>query len=169
MTTIAANLECMAADRRVSDSDENDAFTGWSYPARKIFRIGNSLYGTSGHGSMCLVFIEWLKTNRSRHALYRILGDEDRCAFRVLELRSAPHRRGKATLHVWDGWGIPEQVLADHIAVGSGAKAACALLDKGEGPEGAIRGAMPHDFFTGGPIDVEWLLPRELLPARRKR
>lgn len=174
MTTLAANLECMAADRRVSDSTDADEGgpTGWSYPANKLFRIGNSIFGTSGHGTMSLAFIEWLKTRRSRHELYKILGDYEREEIRVLELRGPMRRRGAAGIYVWDGWGYAEEVLKDHVAVGSGAKAAGALLDAGFTPRDAVRGAMKQDFFTGGEIDVMWLsgkppVPTIVPPARQ--
>lgn len=158
MTTIAANHECMAADTRVSDEN-----TGMSYPATKIFRVGQSLFGTAGHGSMCLVMIEWLKTNRNRQTLYKQWADYEREQIWILELNP----RG---LFLWDGWGVPEQVRRKSFAIGSGAKAALALLDKGDTPEEAIKGATNYDFYTAPPVDCEWLLPPELkLKTRRKR
>ena len=158
MTTIAANLECMAADTRVSDET-----TGLSYPATKIFRVGQSLFGTAGHGSMSLVMIEWLKTGRNRQSLYKQWADYEREQIWLLELNP----KG---LFLWDGWGVPEQVHRKHFAIGSGAKPALALMDKGDTPEAAVSGAAHYDFYTAPPVHCEWLLPKELLPkAKRKR
>lgn len=161
MTTIAASvrLGCIAADRKVSSTDDEGSYTGWSYPARKLFKIGNSIFATAGNGFIALVLIEWLKTaRRSRHELYRQISEDSRGEICVLELRGvAKPQYPRPTLWIWDGWGVPEQVLAEHLAIGSGAKAAGALLDRNEPPELAIRGAFAHDYFSGGQIDVEHL------------
>lgn len=146
MTTIAANLECMAADTRVVHS-------GPYYHADKIFRIGESLFGTAGDGDMCLVMIEWLKSSRSRPALYKQWGDYDRNEIQILELNP----RG---LFLWTGWGLPEALHEARFAIGSGAMAAIKGLDKGEPPKEAVAGAMEYDEFTGAPIQVEYLKPK---------
>jgi len=148
----------MAADTRVSDET-----TGGSYPATKIFRVGNSLFGTAGHGSMCLVMIEWLKTARNRQVLYKQWADYEREQIWLLELNP----KG---LFLWDGWGVPEKVLRKSYAIGSGAKAALALMDKGDSPEDAVKGAAHYDMYTHPPVECEWLLPPELKRAlKRKR
>lgn len=150
MTTIAANHECMAADTRVSVED-----TGLSYPASKIFRIGSSLFGTAGHGTMCLVMIEWLKTpQRNRDRLYKQWADYCREEIWLLELNPTG-------LYLWDGWGVPERVLRKSFAIGSGAKAALALLDRNDSPEEAVKGASNHDIYTASPVQVEHLNPRK--------
>jgi ATP-dependent protease HslVU (ClpYQ) peptidase subunit len=148
----------MAADTRVSVED-----TGCSYPATKIFRIGQSLFGTAGHGTMCLVMIEWLKTARNRQTLYKQWADYEREQIWLLELNP----KG---LFLWDGWGCPEQVHRKNFAIGSGAKAALALLDKGDAPEDAVKGAAHYDIYTAPPVQCEYLLPPELLKrTKRKR
>src|SRR5690242_16720831 len=159
MTTIAVNHECMAADTRVSDEG-----TGFSYPATKIFRIGHSLFGTAGHGSMSLVMIEWLKTTqRNRDRLYKQWADYEREQFWLVELNPSG-------IFLWDGWGVPEKVLRKTFAIGSGAKSAMTLLDRGETPEEAVKGASDHDIYTHAPVQVEYLLPPELAKkAKRKR
>lgn len=158
MTTIAANLECMAADTRVSDET-----TGGHYPATKIFRVGQSLFGTAGHGSMCLVMIEWLKTARNRQTLYKQWADYEREQIWLIELNP----KG---IFLWDGWGCPEQVHRKNYAIGSGAKAALALLNKGSDPEEAVKGAADCDMYTASPIECQYLLPPELTRrTKRKR
>lgn len=159
MTTIAANLECMAADTRVSTE------SGQHYPATKIFRIGESLFGTAGHASMCLVMIEWLKTSRNRHRLYKEWSEENYYREEVWILELNP--RG---LFIWDGWGVPEKILADQMAVGSGAKSALAVMAVGKSPEEAVRVSTQIDIYSNPPIQTEWLLPAELAkPRKRKR
>jgi len=157
MTTIVANLECMAADRRVTNP-------GAYYPADKIFRIGHSLFGTSGDGFMSLVMIEWLKTvQRNRAALYRNWNENtDKDAIWILELNPSG-------LYLWNGWGVPEKILLPRYAVGSGQLAALKGIDKGETPEEAVKGAMNYDESTGEEVQVEYLLPSELLPSRKRK
>jgi hypothetical protein len=146
MTTIAANLECMAADTRVVHG-------GPYYHADKIFRIGESLFGTAGHGDMSLVMIEWLKTSRSRPALYKQWADYDRDEIQILELNP----RG---LFLWTGWGVPERLNEVRFAIGSGAMAAIKGIDSGETPHQAVKGAPDYDEYTGAPIQVEFLKPK---------
>src|SRR5258706_8659884 len=54
MTTIAANLKCMASDSKVTVEHK-----GIDYPAIKIVKKGNSLIGAAGHGGDCTRFINW--------------------------------------------------------------------------------------------------------------
>lgn len=158
MTTIAANLECMSADTRVSCE------TGQHYPATKIFRVGESLFGTAGHSMMCLIMIDWLKTNRNRQRLYKEWSEENYYREEVWLLELNP--RG---LFLWDGWGVPEPILTDRMAIGSGAKSALAALTLGSTPENAVKIAAGIDIYTNPPIQTEWLLPKELQPKKRKR
>lgn len=154
MTTIAANLECMAADTRVSNE-------GVHWHANKIFRIGDSLFGTAGDGFMCLVMIQWLKGPRSRQALYKQWADYERSNLWLLELN-------KDGLFVWDGWGVPEKLNEKRFAIGSGQQAAMKGLDSGESPEDAVKGAINYDQYSGEPLQVEYLLPPELKIKRRR-
>lgn len=155
MTTIVANLEGMAADTRVSE--EGAPF----YQATKIFRIGNSLFGTAGHGDMCLVMVEWLKTaQRSRMALYKQWADYDRDQLVLLELRLP------GELYRWTGWGLPERILSERWAVGSGATAALTALDHGADLEEAVKAATEYDQYSGAPIQVEML---KVTSRKRKR
>lgn len=159
MTTIAANLECMAADTRVSVDGSAP------YSATKLFRIGDSIFGTAGDGMMCLVMIEWLRTSqRSRFQLYKNWSENtERGDCWLLELSP----RG---LFLWDGWGVPEKILNKRYAIGSGQLAALKGMDKGESPEEAVKAAPDYDQYSGAPIQVEYLLPPELRgKGRRKR
>lgn len=155
MTTIVANLEAMAADERVSC--EGSPF----YHADKIFRIGNSLFGTAGDGMMCLVMIEWLKTTqRNRHALYKHWPENtERYTCGLLELNPSG-------LYIWDGWGIPEKLNDKRFAIGSGAYAALDAVDHGASLDEAVRRAAKYDQYSGPPVRVEYL---KVKSAKRKR
>lgn len=157
MTTIVANLECMAADTRVSLDGSP------YYHATKIFRIGDSLFGTAGDGMMGLIMIEWLKGPRkNRAALYKHWADYERSCFILLELNPTG-------LYLWDGWAIPEKLNDTRYAVGSGAPAALGAMDNGRSPEDAVRTSIRLDQYSGDPVQVEFLLPPELRPVTRKR
>ena len=148
----------MAADTRVSTE------TGQHYPAAKIFRIGESLFGTAGHASMCLVMIEWLKTSRNRQRLYKEWSEENYYREEVWILELNP--RG---LFSWDGWGVPEPILTDRMAIGSGAKSALAAMAMGAKPEEAVKVAAQVDIYSSPPIQTEWLLPPELAPKKKRK
>lgn len=156
MTTIVANLEYMAADERVSVDG------GPFYHADKIFRIGNSLFGTAGDGAMGLIVIDWLAKNpqRNRQVLYRNWpSDIERYACDILELNSTG-------LYLWNGWGIPEKLNDKRFAVGSGAMAALDAVDHGASLDDAIRRAAKYDQYTGAPIRIE---PLKVKSSKRKR
>ncbi len=159
MTTIAANLEGMAADTRVTV--EGGAF----FHSSKIFRIGNSLFGICGDASMGLVMVEWLRTaQRSRHALYKHWTENtERFACELLELRTEPYG---ASLHVWDGWGVPMKLNEKRFAVGSGQVGALAALDAGADLQEAVRRAAQYDQYSGPPIQIEML---KVVSRKRKR
>lgn len=159
MTTIVCTLEWMAADQRMTDA-------GPLAHVRKIRRSddGGSLYGICGAISPGLVFLETylLASKRDRYRLYRLIPEDSRYEFTVIEL-------SKDGLALWDGWGarIP---LLDHVfAVGSGAAHALTAVEKYKaGPDEAIKAAIERDECSGlyREPQVEYLLPPEL---RRKR
>lgn len=158
MTTIAVckTEGVMAADTRV--------VTGGSfYHATKIFRIGDHLWGTAGAAFPCLAVIEWLKSpKRSPFLLHRAFADQDRDDVLLVGL-------GPEGICLLNGWGVFETVLDDKLAIGSGGTAALEAMRSGATAEEAVRRAMSHDECTGGHVQVEYLLPPELLPKRRKR
>jgi hypothetical protein len=156
MTTIACNRECMAADTRVSI--DGAAF----YNSPKLFRVGDSIFGTAGDGMMCLVMIEWLKTKRVRKELYENWTEHtERSACWILEL-------SPEGIFVWDGWGMREPLLNQRYAIGSGQVAALKGMDMGQSPEDAVKQAPDYDQYSGAPIQVEYLLPPELKRKRKR-
>jgi ATP-dependent protease HslVU (ClpYQ) peptidase subunit len=155
MTTIACNRECMAADTRVSTG-------GAHYHANKIFRIGNSLFGTAGDGDIGLVMVDWLKTARNRQNLYKQWADYERSEVWLIELNPAG-------IFLWTGWGVPEKLNETRYAIGTGQLAALSALDSGETPEQAVKVAARYDQYSGEPLQVEYLLPPELTKTRKRR
>lgn len=145
MTTIVATLKGMAADTRVTGP-------GPFYPATKIFRVGDSLLGTAGHGFMCLAFVDWFKLPRRKpHQLHELIGREySRDDIDVLELNPSG-------IYRWNGWGYGEKVLRDHDGIGTGAMAAIEALRRGADLRAAVTAAMGHDEFTGCEVQVEML------------
>ena len=154
MTTIACNRECMAADTRVSTG-------GAHYHANKIFRIGCSLFGTAGDGSMGLVMVDWLKTTRNRQRLYKDFADYERDEVWLIELNPGG-------IYLWTGWGLPEKINDQRYAIGSGQLSALTELDSGGTPEAAVSAALHYDQYSGAPLQVEYLLPPELKTRKRK-
>lgn len=157
MTTIACSREAIAADTRV--------VTGSSYyHAPKLFRINQSIFGTSGDGFACLLFLEWIKTpQRNPLMLRRILGENfDPYSILIVELNPSG-------ILLWTGHGVGERILDNEYATGSGGMAALEAMRHGATPEEAVRRATNHDENTGGDIQVEWLLPPELLPKKKRR
>lgn len=153
MTTIAANLECMAADQRV---------TSGNAPARmrKIRRIGESLYAGAGNTSVITVFLNWLDApKRDALRLYRLIPEDCRHEFEVLEL-------SPTGLALWDGWGVRIPILDKFYAIGTGGQSAMQAIKRGLPPEEAVSESLSLDECSGGTVEVEYLLPPEL---RRKR
>lgn len=150
MTTIAANLECMAADTRVTCDSQP------MYSATKIFRIKDSLFGTAGDAYMTLALLRWLEGPRDIYQLHTLFEHADKDEITVLEL-------SPVGLFLWNGWGVPERLLNTSYAIGSGGMPAASALLRGESPEDAIRSSVELDPYTGGRVQVEWLdLPTEL-------
>ena len=156
MTTIVASVThgCMSADTRVVNA-------GPMYPADKIFRIGDSLFGTAGDAFMSLVFLEWLNTKRDKAEIRKTFEHQDKDAFVVIEL-------GPEGIKLWNGWGVPEKLHCPHYAIGSGAMSAQHAMNRGDDPEDAIKASMELDEATGGEIQTMHLIPPELKPRRKR-
>lgn len=159
MTTIVTNLECMAADQRMTDD-------GPICHAKKIHRIGDSVFGLAGDVMAGLVVIEWLQTKRDRAVLYKAFGEEVQWRYEFVLLELSPDG-----LALWNAWGVRCPLLDERFAIGTGAAAALEALENGHLPEEAVRRAVKRDHFSGlySEPDVMWLLPPELAVRKRKR
>jgi ATP-dependent protease HslVU (ClpYQ) peptidase subunit len=154
MTTIAANLECMAADQRITSGNAPAR-------ARKIRRIGDSLYAGAGNTSVICVFLDWLDApKKDPMRLYRLIPEDSRHEFEVLEL-------SPQGLALWDGWGVRIPILDKFYAIGSGGLSAMQAMKRGLPPEEAVGETFSLDECSGGTVETEYLLPPEL--RKRKR
>lgn len=155
MTTIAANLECMAADQRATSGNPIARI-------HKIRRIGESLCGISGNISVAFVFLDWLAmAKRDPMRLYRLIPEDSRHEFEILEL-------SPQGLALWDGWGVRVPLLDKFYAVGSGALSAAQAMKRGLPPDEAVSETFSLDEASGGTVDVEYLLPPELRGKRKR-
>lgn len=152
MTTIAANMECMAADQRVTGD-------GPLCHIQKIHRIGNSIFGLAGDVNLALAVIRWLGTKRDVAHLYKLIPESFRNDLDILEL-------SPTGLAVWNGWGVQVPLLDRYYAIGSGSMSAMQGMKRGLIPENAVDETFSLDECSGGKVQVEWLLPPEL---KRKR
>lgn len=156
MTTIAANLECMAADQRLTGD-------GPVARTRKIRRIGDSLFAGAGNWTVALILLEWLEKDakRDRFRLHRQIPEDYRHDIEVLEL-------SPAGLAVWDGWGTRIVLLDKFFAIGSGGMSAMQAIKRGLSPEDAVSETFSLDEASGGTVEVEYLLPPELRTKRKR-
>ena len=158
MTTIVANLECMAADQRCTDDSG-----GPICHVQKLYRIRDSIFGLAGDGFMGLVLMEWLRTpTRNRLQLYKMFGDEAiewRYETLLLEL-------SETGLALWNGWGLRMPLLDHTYGIGTGADAALTAMDKGATPEEAIK-SVRRDPYSGLFSEPQVLYLDEPQPKRR--
>jgi 20S proteasome alpha/beta subunit len=159
MTTICANLECLAADQRVTSGNA-------MCRTRKIRRIGESLYGGAGNVSLIAVFFDWMEApkknvNEARLRLYRLIPEDQRHEFEVLEV-------SPSGLALWDGWGARIALLDKFYAIGSGSMSAMQSLKRGVAPEEAVSETFSLDECSGGTVECEYLLPPELRGKRKR-
>lgn len=155
MTTIAANLECIAADQRI---------TSGNAPARmrKIRRIRDSIYAGAGAISLIVIFLDWLENpKRDLMRLHRLIPEDCRHEFEVLEL-------SPSGLALWDGWGVRIPLLDKVYAIGSGGLSASQAMKRGCSPEEAVSETFSLDESSGGSVETEYLLPPELRPKRKR-
>lgn len=155
MTTIVANLECMAADQRLTSGNA-------ICRTHKIRRIADSLYGGCGNYSLVLLFIAWLEApKRDILRLHRMIPEDSRHEFEVLEL-------SPQGLALWDGWGVRVPMLDKFYGVGSGGFSAMQAIKRGLSPEEAVSETFSLDEASGGTVEVEYLLPPELRTKRKR-
>jgi hypothetical protein len=114
VTTIVANLECMAADQRVTGG-------GAIAHVQKIHRIKSSLFGFAGDSHLAIHVLGWLKGKRDPLELYKLIPDAHRDSVEVLEL-------SPKGLAVWTGWGVALPLLDACYSIGSGSMVALQAL-----------------------------------------
>ena len=145
MTTIACNLNEMAADSLVSD----DYIGVGVYLGVKLHVIHGSLFGEAGE---CVngvgLALDWLRNDRKK---YLPPTPEEDWDWRLLEL-------SKDGIFVWDTWMRREPIREASMAIGSGRKVALYCMRiLGMSPEQAILEAAKVDHHTRPPVAVERL------------
>lgn len=148
MTTIAANRECMAADRYWSLSD------GTGFSACKLWRHKDEIYGSCGKGADWHLF--------QRYVLGKVkdiptITDEE--GFAVLKLN-------KQGIWYFDYSCIGVLIDGDCYAIGGGALGAMIAMDCGLAPEGAVEACTKRHDGTKGPVDTFYLAGSECRKPR---
>lgn len=131
MTTIATDGKTIAADTQQCGN-----FIA-PVPVRKLWRIGGRLVGMAGAIEDYLLFLEWLKSPKSRDK--PTLGKHFEAL--VVEKRVEVFYRSL----------IPVEVGAP-AAIGSGSSFAMGAMLQGASPASAIRVAIKLDPYTGGKV-----------------
>lgn len=131
MTTIAFKDGVMAGD-----TQEN--WGGTPIPAKKVYKLGGALFGTSGSAEFAYVFYDWLKSGLPRREPY---GEENVCAL--------VYANG---LFYFLERFIPIPVNKPFWAIGSGAEYALAAMELGKSAEDAVRTAIELDINSGGEV-----------------
>ena len=140
MTTIAANLKCMAADSRGALGG------GVFYQADKIRKVKKMIVGACGNGSDCNRFLEWASRDFKEPTprWKEKLNDNDSIVGLVLKpdglylyVPSDPE---------------PEKINSPCFAIGTGGQAAIVAMRLGKTPAEAIEAVFEVDYFTGPPI-----------------
>lgn len=136
MTTIAYRSGILAGDSQATDDQ--------LWQARKIHRIdtsaGELLVGICGDVHSGLVFVEWLKDDRSRKP---DMGHED---FEAIVVAS----NGRVT--IWTQSLIGWTPTGKFFAIGSGAKAAMGAMWAGKSAYEAVCIAAKVDPYTRKPV-----------------
>ena len=139
MTTIVANLECMAADQRATDDGPPLCHT------KKLHWVKDSIFGLAGDVMAGLAVLEWMKSpKRKRETLYKMFGDDVqwRYEFVLMEL-------SRDGLALWNAWGVRMPILDKCYAIGTGGSVALEVVEAGGTPEEGVRRAMKRDQFSG--------------------
>lgn len=154
MTTVAANECSMAGDTLISYSP--------SFEGRpKIWVAKHSLWGAAGPAHICAAFKLWtLGKAKKPTAGQKPEGsdEEENVKLEVLQL----HR--KDGLFLWVNNDLPEKIVNQFYAIGSGGACALGALAMGATPELAVAVAARFDNSTREPINILTLddIPRSV-------
>jgi ATP-dependent protease HslVU (ClpYQ) peptidase subunit len=136
VTTIAYKAGVLAGDSQATDNQ--------LWQSQKIFKVDTSagvlLVGIAGEIHSALVFIEWLKNDKSRKP---DLSNED---FDAIVIATT----GRVT--IWNQSLVAWRPVGKFFALGSGAPAAMAAMHAGKGALEAVKIACKVDPYTRGPV-----------------
>lgn len=130
MTTIACNRHQMAADGRVTDSDE-------TFPTVKVHLINGALYGYAGLWSACMRFLDWAR--RGEQGKARLAKD-----FSGIKLTPDGIFVITGSDPTW------MRCESDYFAIGTGKDLALGALAHGASPLQAVHTAIKWDIYSGG-------------------
>jgi hypothetical protein len=155
VTTIIASREWMAADQRATDGGDPLCHV------KKLHYIGTSIFGLAGDCHAGMAVIEWLQTpKRNRAHLYKMFGEDVAWRYEMILLELSHEG-----LALWNAWGVRLPILDETYAIGTGAHAALAALDRGATPEECVMQATKRDQYSGIFHEPEVL---HLLPKRKR-
>lgn len=141
MTTIVANLECMAADRFVTYAPSYNG--DW-----KIWVARKSLWGAAGDVEHCLKFRLWTEGKGKRPVKIVADGEEKgEAKIEVLQLSAEG-------LFLWVGDSPADAVKEPFYAIGSGAGYAVGAMSKGATLEESLQIAAKWDTNTRLPFHI---------------
>ncbi len=140
MTTIAANLECMAADRKVTLGETR-------YMSRKLKRVRDTIVGGAGSSTGIAKFMRWFEAGADADDTPKLAKDEE-----IDVLLLSP--RG---LSFFNGEFVEDLMEDAFFALGTGNQAALAAMHLGLSPGDAVEVAKKVDNGTDGVVDVMWL------------
>lgn len=130
MTTCIATRIGIWSDTKCSYSEH--------FRTRKLFKIGDSLFGGAGDLENYIRFIRARKTNTEP----KFTKDE----IDVIELN-------KEGLFLWGRGLVPIEILDEYYVTGSGSAYALGALDMGATPVEAIKIAAKYDHMTNSDVD----------------
>lgn len=140
MTTIVATRKGIWSDSRVSLDHLNLA-----YPAVKIGRGKDCVFGAAGNGGDCSKFLAWAEEGfKGKEPTWSCKNSSDDY---MIALVVKPD--GVYFFHPND---VLEKIELDSFAIGSGGKPARVAMLLGKTPEEAIELAIAVDPGSGGPI-----------------
>lgn len=142
MTTIAANLESMASDSKVSVG------LGVSYKATKIVRVKRMIVGACGNGGDCSRLLEWAERDFKTPAPEWAEVETSDDAVWALVLKA------DGLYFFTQSDPEPEKMDEPHFAIGSGGKAARVALLLGKTPEEAVELACQVDDYSNTPVQM---------------
>lgn len=138
MTTIAANLVCMASDSKVTHGET-------SFKGQKIYRIHQAIVGGAGTAGAITAWLRWYKAGAKAKNKPVISPGDGGLDIIVLT---------NGGLFTSDEDCEFERVFEPHYAVGTGQIAALCLMDYGLSPDAALESICKRTNDTSGPVQV---------------
>lgn len=146
MTTIAYRDGYFAADTLSTESVDGGG--EWKVRACKLFAGKENgepfIIATAGENGPGLLFVQWYTGGRTDDGARDALRESD-ADFTCIVLT----RKG---LFAYDKWCVPERVLDEFSAFGTGAKAALGAMHAGANATDAVAIAGKVDSYTEAPI-----------------